>query len=348
MFSVRLSIAAEMIKLSVNSSVFLLTRYDTDWRALSKLSFKSFSTLIAVSKSILMENVEDNKTENTKNSSIVLKFAINNTANKTSATNIAENKTRRKPDILLRILINSPLKKLIADPIITTGCILAGSSPKMTSIAIDDIKMNIININKLISPVWKKIISLNISLYSIILYYIYDKKIYNLLLNFYDDIMDIEEKIRTWLMEEDALLEKKFDDNAEFHYIIEFPKENIMDVVKPREKNCVIIACATQVAQEHMNLMKSSTPENRREFILDLQFGINSYLVDFDLNINKDLLQQFVVTDTIFEDGLTKQEFMKTIKRVFKAKLHCIFLIDKRFGGISPKVNVSNENDMFV
>ena len=160
--------------------------------------------------------------------------------------------------------------------------------------------------------------------------------------------MDFEEKIRTWLMEEDCLLEKKFDENAEFHYIIEFPKENIMDVVKPREKDGVIIACATQVAQEHLDLMKASTLENRRDFILDLQFGINSYLVDFDLNINNDLLQQFVVTSTIFEDGLTKNEFMRTVNRVFKAKLHCIFLIDKKFGSISPRVNVSNENDMFV
>ena len=160
--------------------------------------------------------------------------------------------------------------------------------------------------------------------------------------------MDIEEKIRTWLIDEEALLEKKFDENADFHYIIEFPKENIMDVVKPRGKNCVIIACATQVAQEHLNLMKSSTPENRRDFIFDVQFGLNSYLVDFDLNIDNDLLQQFVVTNTIFEDGLTKNEFMKTINRTFKAKLHCIFLINKRFGGISPKSNVSNENDMFI
>ena len=160
--------------------------------------------------------------------------------------------------------------------------------------------------------------------------------------------MDIEENIRNWLMEEDSLLEKKFDENSDFHYIIEFPKENIMDVVKPRGKDCIIIACATQVAQEHLNLMISSTPENRRDFILDLQFGINSYLVDFDLNINQDLLQQFVVTDTIFEDGLTKNELIKTLKRVFKAKLHCIFLIDKKFGKISPKTNVSNENDMFI
>ena len=63
-FSVRLSIVAETMKPSVSSSVLLLTKYETDWRALSKLSFKSFSTLIAVSKSILMENEDDNNIVN--------------------------------------------------------------------------------------------------------------------------------------------------------------------------------------------------------------------------------------------------------------------------------------------
>lgn len=160
--------------------------------------------------------------------------------------------------------------------------------------------------------------------------------------------MDLEEKIRTWLMEEDVLLEKKFDENADFHYIIQFPKDNIMDVVKPREKDAVVIACATQVSPEHLSLMKSSTPENRRDFLLDLQFGINSYLVDFDLNVDKDILKHFVVTNIIYEDGLNKNEFMKTVNRVFKAKLFCIFLINKIFGAVNPSINRTNENDMFV
>ena len=248
--------------------------------------------------------------------------------------------------------MNILLKKLIIDPIMTTGCIFVGSSPKKTSIASEKINANIINNNmfcEFIVPILEKIISLINLLYSIILYNIYNKKIYNLLLNLIDDDnMDFEDNLREWLMDEECLLEKKFDENADFHYIIEFPKENIMDVVKPTGKDCVIIACATQVAQEHVNLMVASSPQVRRDFILDLQFGLNSYLVDFELSINQDLLQQFVVTDTVYEDGLSKNELMKTIKRVFKAKLHCIFLIDKTFGSISPNVQTSNENDMFV
>ena len=60
-----------------------------------------------------------------------------------------------------------------------------------------------------------------------------------------------EETIKQWLLDEDMLLEMKYDESADFHFIIEFPKENIMDVVKPKDKDCIILACATFVFNYH-------------------------------------------------------------------------------------------------
>ena len=161
-----------------------------------------------------------------------------------------------------------------------------------------------------------------------------------------DDIM--EEQVKHWLSEEDLLREVKYDENADFHFIIEFPKDNIMDVVKPKGKDCLVLACATQVAPQHTSLMNSADAKTRKEFLMGLNFGFNSFLVDFELQIANDILQQFVITDQIFEDGLTKHELIKTLKRIFKAKLHCIWLIDEKFGSVSVNVHPSNENDMFI
>ena len=49
--------------------------------------------------------------------------------------------------------------------------------------------------------------------------------------------MNIEKDVEKWLSEEDLLREMKYDENADFHYIIEFPNDNIMDVVKPKDKD---------------------------------------------------------------------------------------------------------------
>lgn len=155
-----------------------------------------------------------------------------------------------------------------------------------------------------------------------------------------------EETIKKWLLDEDILREMKYDENADYHFIVEFPKDNVMDVVKPKEKDYIVIACATQVSPEHKNLMISTDSGTKKDFILELNMALNSFLVDYELQINQDILQQYIVTDQIFEDGLTKDAFIKTLKRVFKAKLHCIWLIDKCFGGLPPRP--SNENDMFI
>ena len=160
--------------------------------------------------------------------------------------------------------------------------------------------------------------------------------------------MNFEEQVKQWLSEEDLLREVKYDENADFHFIIEFPKENIMDVVKPKGKDCLIIACATQVAPQHLDLMNKSDNITKKDFILALNFGLNNFLVDFELQIAQDILQQFVITEQIFEDGVTKNELFRTLKRVFKAKLHCIWLIDKTFGSVQINISPSNENDMFI
>ena len=154
-----------------------------------------------------------------------------------------------------------------------------------------------------------------------------------------------EKTIKKWLLDEDMLREMKYDENADFHFIVEFPKENIMDIVKPKQKDCIVIACATQVSPEHINLMIPADQQTKKDFILDLNFGLNNFLVDYELQVNNEMLQQFIITDQIFEDGLTKEAFIKTLKRVFKSQLHCIWLIDKKFGNVSFP---NNENDMFI
>ena len=53
----------------------------------------------------------------------------------------------KKPENLFLILINIFLKKSINFPIITTGCILDGISPKKISIASENNNDIIININ---------------------------------------------------------------------------------------------------------------------------------------------------------------------------------------------------------
>ena len=57
-----------------------------------------------------------------------------------------------------------------------------------------------------------------------------------------------------------------------------------------------------------------------------------------------DVLKRFVITDELYEDGLTKHNLIKAIKKVFKGKLQCLWKLDYNFN-VNKK---SNQDNMFV
>ena len=147
-----------------------------------------------------------------------------------------------------------------------------------------------------------------------------------------------EEQIRNWLMEEDLIREKIYDENANFHYIINFPNNNAMDVIQPKSKEDVlIIGCATEVSQDEQNIIKDSPKHINQEFIWKIRFALNEMLLDFELEHPNDQLKRFIITEDIFEDGMSKHVLIKSIKKVFKGKLQCIWILGKTYGSIQNR-----------
>ncbi len=159
-----------------------------------------------------------------------------------------------------------------------------------------------------------------------------------------DDNMAIDEQqVRNWLLEEDILRERIYDENANFHYIINFPSNNTMDIINPKTKEDVlIIGCATEVSQEEQEIIKSTSKDINQEFIWNVRFSLNEMLLDFELEHPNDQLTRFIITEDIFEDGLSKHVLIKSIKKVFKGKLQCIWILGKTYGSIKS----SNKSDI--
>ena len=116
-----LSIVAETIKLSVNSSVSRLTKYETDCLALFISYFKSFSIFFAVDINIFIENVDDRNMENITKNKLSFIEQINIIITNKAQQQMTVNSVVKNPDNLFLYLINIFLKKLINLPIITTG-----------------------------------------------------------------------------------------------------------------------------------------------------------------------------------------------------------------------------------
>ena len=139
-----------------------------------------------------------------------------------------------------------------------------------------------------------------------------------------------EKQIQDWLVEEGIFRQKIPDDNSNFHFLINYPNNNALDVICPKGKDDqIIIGCATEVSQQEQ--------------------ALNSFMLDFELEHPNDELKRFIITDFIFEDGLTKDRLISTIKKIFKGKLHCIWLLGKTYGQVNPNSEAPASRDsMFV
>ncbi|WP_288193027.1 DUF2299 domain-containing protein [uncultured Methanobrevibacter sp.] len=149
-----------------------------------------------------------------------------------------------------------------------------------------------------------------------------------------------ESKIIKWLTDEGLLNKKIQDQNANFHYIINYPQDHMMDLIQPVGKeDMILIGCATEIAEEQKKMISQSSKQIKENFIWAMRFTLNQFLVDFELEHPDNKLNRFLITDEIFEDGLTKNELIHTIKRIYKSKLQCLWLIDKTFSSTSIDLN---------
>ncbi|MDI9623285.1 MAG: DUF2299 family protein [Methanothermobacter sp.] len=143
----------------------------------------------------------------------------------------------------------------------------------------------------------------------------------------------LESKIKRWLTEEGLLGQIVDDENANFHFIVNYPEDHVIDVIQPKgKKDLVLVACATSVSPEHLSKIRELSESKREEFLWQIRFSLNKFLVDFQLEHPRNILESYLVTDEIYNDALTKDRLISTIKKVFKAKLHVLWLIQKRFG----------------
>ena len=159
----------------------------------------------------------------------------------------------------------------------------------------------------------------------------------------------IEGKVQKWFSDEGLFRQKIPDDNASFHFIINYPEGHVLDIIQPKGKNdMVLIACATNVSPEHQDEIKKLNQEKREIFMWEFRFLLNNQFIDFQLQHPENVLQSFLITDEIFEDGLSKDKLISTVKKIFRAKLQGIWKIQMEFGIHEEGTQGTQQDNMFV
>jgi len=159
----------------------------------------------------------------------------------------------------------------------------------------------------------------------------------------------IDEKIiRDWLVQEGLFKEQIQDETANFHFLVNYPEDHVLDLIQPKHKDdMILIGCASEIAPEQVALIKDASEKKREEFIWDIRFALNQFLLDFELEHPSNVLQRFVISEEMFEDGITKHSLIMAIKKVFKGKLQCLWIAGKTFGEVEEG-SVGKNDSMFV
>jgi len=158
------------------------------------------------------------------------------------------------------------------------------------------------------------------------------------------DAAETAEAVRRWLEEEFLKPKDSPNPKARFHYQFKFPpgpNGHLFSVSMPRNRDLVAIASGTRVdGGQQANMAKlMGDPRAWGAWVHRIRMLLTQSRVDWIVHMGHEdgskgvgPLQAFNVSEPIWLDGLSKNEMMQALRRLWLAKLSVIHEIKFRFG----------------
>lgn len=145
-----------------------------------------------------------------------------------------------------------------------------------------------------------------------------------------------KEAIKKWLTENHHAVNEIKDENANFHFEIDYPltTQKRQRIIQPKEyPGLVVLLNGVSLAPEHMGKLAEMTEGERDIFYesirKDLLFLDNSY----DLNMDeKGVVKQVQFSYELYFDGLSKNNIYKGLLLNHRTLLYIVSTFNERFG----------------
>jgi hypothetical protein len=153
--------------------------------------------------------------------------------------------------------------------------------------------------------------------------------------------------IQEYLLDEGLLREKISDPKIDFGFQLVFPPGNDstgrpvgrrMVVLKPKNKDLIVISLGTQISKPHIDTLNSLKDNRKMQYFWDLRkfFLVKDLFYRIDINNYR-----YEISDQIFlkDNGtVSKNTFFKSIRRVFDGSAYSnIILGEYCLGKIKPE-----------
>lgn len=143
----------------------------------------------------------------------------------------------------------------------------------------------------------------------------------------------LKDTIKKWLENENYAVSERDEPVSDFHLVISnlHGKGTFADIVKLNNKDFIILGSALQNPPEFMQMLSTIAEKERLDFFNDLQRELLKFQVDHEFHPNKLLPERMIIRDTVYEEGITRSEFMEHLKRVKFASLFLLWSIGHKF-----------------
>ncbi len=155
---------------------------------------------------------------------------------------------------------------------------------------------------------------------------------------------DAEGLVRSWLASERIEIREQEDKRAQLHLLVKYPQGkngHMFAIIIPKERDLLAISSMTRVdegQQKSMSELMKSDEEEWKSWIHECRMQLIASGVDWGVHLGHSgnqrpgPLQAFNVSEPVWFDGLTKNEMMQNLRRLWLAKLGIIHEIKFTFG----------------
>ena len=158
----------------------------------------------------------------------------------------------------------------------------------------------------------------------------------------------IKSLIRDYLLDEGILREKLKDPKIEFGFQFIFPPSSaskIMFVIKPLNKEFIIISIGTQISELHIQALNTLDINKKMEFFIELKKFFLLKDVYFRISIDN---YRYEISDQVFlkrNKTISKNQFYKSIRKVFTSEAYSNIILEEYCSGkIKPEdINKTQE-----
>ena len=156
---------------------------------------------------------------------------------------------------------------------------------------------------------------------------------------------EVEEEIKNWFNSESIELQTHENEKAHFHMQFKFPPGptgHTFNISMPKNRNLIAISSGTRVdggQQKNMKKMKLADKRAWVSWLHRIRMTLTQTGIDWVVHLGHENgvrgmgpLQAFNVSEPIWIDGLSQNELMQSLRRLWLAKLSIIHEIKFQFG----------------